>query len=59
MTHAMKTFCRTWDWESEYTLFTSALKVGISLTLEEKTKILPYLFEVLGVVDDGETEQEC
>ncbi|XP_062856825.1 protein O-mannosyl-transferase TMTC3 [Trichomycterus rosablanca] len=28
MTHAVKTFYRTWDWESEYTLFTSALKVN-------------------------------
>ncbi|KAK2842695.1 hypothetical protein Q5P01_012895 [Channa striata] len=27
-THAMKTFNRNWDWESEYTLFTSALKVN-------------------------------
>lgn len=27
ITHALKTFYRTWDWESEYTLFTSALKV--------------------------------
>ncbi|XP_053362470.1 protein O-mannosyl-transferase TMTC3 [Clarias gariepinus] len=27
-THAVKTFYRTWDWESEYTLFTSALKVN-------------------------------
>ncbi|MEE6480278.1 hypothetical protein FKM82_012521 [Ascaphus truei] len=26
-THAMKTFNRNWDWESEYTLFMSALKV--------------------------------
>ncbi|KAG9272126.1 transmembrane and TPR repeat-containing protein 3 [Astyanax mexicanus] len=26
--HAVKTFNRTWDWESEYTLFTSALKVN-------------------------------
>ncbi|XP_022602005.1 transmembrane and TPR repeat-containing protein 3 isoform X3 [Seriola dumerili] len=26
-THAVKTFNRNWDWESEYTLFTSALKV--------------------------------
>ncbi|KAG7266446.1 hypothetical protein CRUP_005638 [Coryphaenoides rupestris] len=25
-THAVKTFNRNWDWESEYTLFTSALK---------------------------------
>uniref|UniRef100_A0A4W4EVI8 Protein O-mannosyl-transferase TMTC3 n=1 Tax=Electrophorus electricus TaxID=8005 RepID=A0A4W4EVI8_ELEEL len=28
MMHAVKTFNRTWDWESEYTLFTSALKVN-------------------------------
>ncbi|XP_063053836.1 protein O-mannosyl-transferase TMTC3 [Engraulis encrasicolus] len=28
LTHAMKTFNRNWDWESEYTLFTSALKVN-------------------------------
>lgn len=28
MTHAVKTFNRNWDWESEYTLFTSALKVN-------------------------------
>ncbi|XP_026991030.2 protein O-mannosyl-transferase TMTC3 isoform X1 [Tachysurus fulvidraco] len=28
ITHALKTFSRTWDWESEYTLFTSALKVN-------------------------------
>ncbi|TSS60369.1 Transmembrane and TPR repeat-containing protein 3 [Bagarius yarrelli] len=28
ITHALKTFHRTWDWESEYTLFTSALKVN-------------------------------
>ncbi|KAG7329537.1 hypothetical protein KOW79_007711 [Hemibagrus wyckioides] len=28
ITHALKTFYRTWDWESEYTLFTSALKVN-------------------------------
>ncbi|KAM4677044.1 protein O-mannosyl-transferase TMTC3 isoform 2-T2 [Discoglossus pictus] len=27
-THAMKTFTRNWDWESEYTLFMSALKVN-------------------------------
>lgn len=27
-THAVKTFHRNWDWESEYTLFTSALKVN-------------------------------
>ncbi|XP_075456584.1 protein O-mannosyl-transferase TMTC3-like [Ascaphus truei] len=27
-THAMKTFNRNWDWESEYTLFMSALKVN-------------------------------
>nr|XP_040018143.1 protein O-mannosyl-transferase TMTC3 [Gasterosteus aculeatus aculeatus]XP_040018144.1 protein O-mannosyl-transferase TMTC3 [Gasterosteus aculeatus aculeatus]XP_040018146.1 protein O-mannosyl-transferase TMTC3 [Gasterosteus aculeatus aculeatus]XP_040018147.1 protein O-mannosyl-transferase TMTC3 [Gasterosteus aculeatus aculeatus] len=27
-THAVKTFQRNWDWESEYTLFTSALKVN-------------------------------
>ncbi|XP_063783731.1 protein O-mannosyl-transferase TMTC3 isoform X2 [Pseudophryne corroboree] len=27
-THAMKTFSRNWDWESEYTLFMSALKVN-------------------------------
>ncbi|XP_031754766.1 protein O-mannosyl-transferase TMTC3 isoform X2 [Xenopus tropicalis] len=27
-THAIKTFNRNWDWESEYTLFTSALKVN-------------------------------
>ncbi|KAJ8261932.1 hypothetical protein GJAV_G00160150 [Gymnothorax javanicus] len=27
-THALKTFNRNWDWESEYTLFTSALKVN-------------------------------
>uniref|UniRef100_A0A4W6C3X5 Protein O-mannosyl-transferase TMTC3 n=1 Tax=Lates calcarifer TaxID=8187 RepID=A0A4W6C3X5_LATCA len=27
-THAVKTFNRNWDWESEYTLFTSALKVN-------------------------------
>uniref|UniRef100_A0A8C1J2E3 dolichyl-phosphate-mannose--protein mannosyltransferase n=2 Tax=Cyprinus carpio TaxID=7962 RepID=A0A8C1J2E3_CYPCA len=27
-THAVKTFNRNWDWESEYTLFTSALKVS-------------------------------
>ncbi|KAM6937583.1 protein O-mannosyl-transferase TMTC3 [Xenentodon cancila] len=27
-THAMKTYNRNWDWESEYTLFTSALKVN-------------------------------
>lgn len=27
-THAFKTFHRNWDWESEYTLFTSALKVN-------------------------------
>ncbi|KAI9547532.1 Protein O-mannosyl-transferase tmtc3 [Dissostichus eleginoides] len=27
-THAVKTFKRNWDWESEYTLFTSALKVN-------------------------------
>ncbi|MCJ8734461.1 hypothetical protein PDJAM_G00235700 [Pangasius djambal] len=27
-THTVKTFYRTWDWESEYTLFTSALKVN-------------------------------
>jgi hypothetical protein len=26
-THAVKTFNRNLDWESEYTLFTSALKV--------------------------------
>ncbi|XP_013873074.1 transmembrane and TPR repeat-containing protein 3 [Austrofundulus limnaeus] len=26
--HAVKTFNRNWDWESEYTLFTSALKVN-------------------------------
>ncbi|XP_076878222.1 protein O-mannosyl-transferase TMTC3 [Brachyhypopomus gauderio] len=26
--HAVKTFNRSWDWESEYTLFTSALKVN-------------------------------
>lgn len=29
MTHAVKTFNRNWDWQSEYTLFTSALKVSI------------------------------
>lgn len=34
-THAVKTFNRNWDWESEYTLFTSALKV---------TKQMAYLF---------------
>ncbi|XP_034031789.1 protein O-mannosyl-transferase TMTC3 isoform X2 [Thalassophryne amazonica] len=28
VTHAVKTFSRNWDWESEYTLFTSALKVN-------------------------------
>lgn len=28
ITHAVKTFNRNWDWESEYTLFTSALKVN-------------------------------
>ncbi|CAI9583375.1 unnamed protein product [Staurois parvus] len=28
LTHAMKTFNRNWDWESEYTLFMSALKVN-------------------------------
>ncbi|XP_017330470.1 protein O-mannosyl-transferase TMTC3 [Ictalurus punctatus] len=28
LTHSVKTFYRTWDWESEYTLFTSALKVN-------------------------------
>ncbi|XP_036373886.1 protein O-mannosyl-transferase TMTC3 isoform X2 [Megalops cyprinoides] len=28
VTHAVKTFNRNWDWESEYTLFTSALKVN-------------------------------
>uniref|UniRef100_A0AAY4CI37 Protein O-mannosyl-transferase TMTC3 n=1 Tax=Denticeps clupeoides TaxID=299321 RepID=A0AAY4CI37_9TELE len=27
-THAVKTFSRNWDWESEYTLFTSAIKVN-------------------------------
>lgn len=27
-THAIKTFHRNWDWESEYTLFTAALKVN-------------------------------
>ncbi|XP_062317316.1 protein O-mannosyl-transferase TMTC3 [Osmerus eperlanus] len=27
-THAVKTFNRNWDWETEYTLFTSALKVN-------------------------------
>uniref|UniRef100_A0A8C9T8H2 Protein O-mannosyl-transferase TMTC3 n=1 Tax=Scleropages formosus TaxID=113540 RepID=A0A8C9T8H2_SCLFO len=27
-THTVKTFNRNWDWESEYTLFTSALKVN-------------------------------
>ncbi|XP_048015310.1 protein O-mannosyl-transferase TMTC3 [Megalobrama amblycephala] len=27
-THTLKTFNRNWDWESEYTLFTSALKVN-------------------------------
>uniref|UniRef100_A0A8C5WIK5 Protein O-mannosyl-transferase TMTC3 n=1 Tax=Leptobrachium leishanense TaxID=445787 RepID=A0A8C5WIK5_9ANUR len=27
-THAIKTFNRNWDWESEYTLFMSALKVN-------------------------------
>ncbi|MBN3304077.1 TMTC3 protein, partial [Amia calva] len=27
-THAVKTVYRNWDWESEYTLFTSALKVN-------------------------------
>ncbi|XP_056430373.1 protein O-mannosyl-transferase TMTC3 isoform X2 [Hyla sarda] len=27
-THAVKTFNRNWDWESEYTLFMSALKVN-------------------------------
>uniref|UniRef100_A0A1A8H3G6 Protein O-mannosyl-transferase TMTC3 n=1 Tax=Nothobranchius korthausae TaxID=1143690 RepID=A0A1A8H3G6_9TELE len=27
-TYAVKTFNRNWDWESEYTLFTSALKVN-------------------------------
>ncbi|KAJ8002718.1 hypothetical protein DPEC_G00161850 [Dallia pectoralis] len=27
-THAVKTLNRNWDWESEYTLFTSALKVN-------------------------------
>uniref|UniRef100_I3J7N7 Protein O-mannosyl-transferase TMTC3 n=1 Tax=Oreochromis niloticus TaxID=8128 RepID=I3J7N7_ORENI len=27
-THTVKTFHRNWDWESEYTLFTSALKVN-------------------------------
>ncbi|XP_038856364.1 protein O-mannosyl-transferase TMTC3-like [Salvelinus namaycush] len=27
-THTVKTFNRYWDWESEYTLFTSALKVN-------------------------------
>ncbi|XP_075945746.1 protein O-mannosyl-transferase TMTC3 isoform X2 [Anarhichas minor] len=27
-THAVKTFKRNWDWESEYSLFTSALKVN-------------------------------
>uniref|UniRef100_A0A671NKU8 dolichyl-phosphate-mannose--protein mannosyltransferase n=1 Tax=Sinocyclocheilus anshuiensis TaxID=1608454 RepID=A0A671NKU8_9TELE len=27
-THAVKTFNRNWDWESEYMLFTSALKVN-------------------------------
>ncbi|XP_061576896.1 protein O-mannosyl-transferase TMTC3 [Cololabis saira] len=27
-THAVKTFNRNWDWESEYTLFTAALKVN-------------------------------
>lgn len=27
-THAVKTFNRNWDWQSEYTLFTSALKVN-------------------------------
>lgn len=27
-THAVKTFHRNWDWESEYTLFTAALKVN-------------------------------
>lgn len=27
-THTVKTFNRNWDWESEYTLFTSALKVS-------------------------------
>ncbi|XP_048863482.1 protein O-mannosyl-transferase TMTC3 [Brienomyrus brachyistius] len=26
--HSVKTFNRNWDWESEYTLFTSALKVN-------------------------------
>lgn len=26
-THALKTLHRNWDWESEYTLFMSALKV--------------------------------
>ena len=31
-THAVKTFNRNWDWETEYTLFTSALKVGVGLS---------------------------
>jgi len=31
-THAVKTFRRNWDWESEYTLFTSALKVSCRRT---------------------------
>lgn len=30
-THAVKTFNRNWDWESEYTLFTSALKVSVNI----------------------------
>lgn len=30
-THAVKTFNRNWDWESEYTLFTSALKVSVNV----------------------------
>ncbi|XP_033077013.1 protein O-mannosyl-transferase TMTC3 isoform X2 [Trachypithecus francoisi] len=28
LTHSLKTFHRNWDWESEYTLFMSALKVN-------------------------------
>nr|XP_014353203.1 PREDICTED: transmembrane and TPR repeat-containing protein 3 [Latimeria chalumnae] len=54
--HALKTVRRNWDWESEYTLFMSALKVyktnyptlNMSIHLEERTRVVLYLLFVRG-----------
>ncbi|MBN3326737.1 TMTC3 protein, partial [Atractosteus spatula] len=63
--HAVKTVHRNWDWESEYTLFTSALKVYKTLTcsvyfnLLSKIRVLVFKEFLRQPIIKSFTDQDC